>query len=594
MPYLLRLGQRGLALTLLEQVLHRDWSPATIAALLPVLHQIADAAQGSDDETCAGLLVARALEDIDPDASTRQLRSLLTAAIERGNYAEASAISAYLIDNYGQAGRLTEALTLAGEKAEYTRRAGLGPWTQLLDERIRLQILSQQGHNDQVLAEVTQLRQQIAELPEQSDQAETALPYNVREGILDTGRYAARQLERWEDALALNAEVSESEEHRGASALEIARSRFNDYGPLLRLGRIGEARSLLLDCREIDEREHNTQGLGKDLGALADVEDKAGHGQDAIDLERNALRYGYLTGEVDAIAGSHHNLGNYLARHAADHRQALAHHLAAALLRILTGIEGADVSLAAAAGDLARLPDGASAPVSVSALCGIVGEVPGVHLDRLLTQLADPTAIQDALDALLTQARALADPNARFARHLAAWDPVIAGLTAARSGDDQARAAVEQHLAEYQDSASWGKLAAVLRALLHGEHGADLPEDLDEIDTAIARRALAALSGDIQIPGQLWQALPLTPLIGAVVDAAYGDQDAARQITDTLTEMGNDSDRAPLASALRRILDGDRAPGLADGLDPVFSAAVTTIVSHLPPPAPPMTAPETP
>ena len=171
---------------------------------------------------------------------------------------------------------------------------------------------------------------------------------------------------------------------------------------------------------------------------------------------------------------------------------------------------------------------------------------------------------------------------------------MIAGLTAARGGDDQARAAVEQHLAEYQDSADWGKLAAVLRALLHGDHGAGLPEDLDEIDTAITRRALAALRGDIQIPGQLWQALPLTPLIGAVVDAAYGNQDAARQVTDTLTELGNDSDWAPLASALRRILDGDRAPGLADGLDPVFSAAVTTIVSHLPPPAQPMTAPETP
>ncbi len=116
-----------------------------------------------------------------------------------------------------------------------------------------------------------------------------------------------------------------------------------------------------------------------------------------------------------AIATRHHNLGNYLARHAADHRQALAHHLASALLCVLTGIEGADSSLGAAAGDLARLPDGAPAPVSVSALCGIAGEVPGVHLDRLLTQLADPAATQDALDVLLTQARAQADPNVRFA-----------------------------------------------------------------------------------------------------------------------------------------------------------------------------------
>jgi hypothetical protein len=87
-------------------------------------------------------------------------------------------------------------------------------------------------------------------------------------------------------------------------------------------------------------------------------------------------------------------------------------------------------------------------------------------------------------------------------------------------------------------------LAAVLRGLLHGDHGAGLPEDLDDIDTAITR-----------------------------------------QVTDKLTDLDNDSGWAPLASPLHRILDGDRVPGLADGLDPVSSAVVITIVSHLPPPA---------
>jgi hypothetical protein len=593
-PYLLRLGQHGLALGLLEQVIHRDWSPDTIAALLPVLRQIADAAQDNDDKNIASLLVARALENIDSDASERQLRGLLTAVVEHGDYSAASTVLIFLIKNYRRTGRLTEALALASEMAEYTRRAGLGPWTQLVDEIARLQILNQQGHADQVLAEVAQLRQRMAEIPEESDQTETAVPYNVRELTLDTGRNAARQLRRWEDALAFNAELLEAKERRGASAFEMARNRFNDYGPLLQLGRIAEARSLLLECREIDEREHNTQELGVDFSALASVENEAGHGPDAIDLERNALRYKYLADDVASIAVSHHNLGNYLARHAADHPQALAHHLASALLCILTGIEGANSSLGAAARDLVWLPDGASPPASISELCGIVSEVSGADLGRLLTQLtADSAVIQDALDALLTQVRAKADPNVRFARNLAAWDPVIAGITAARDGDDQARAAVEQHLAERQDSADWGKLAAVLRAFLHGDHGAGLPDGLDEIDTAIARRALGALSGDIQIPGQLWQALSLAPLIGRVVGAAYGDQDDARQVTETLTELGNDSDWAPLASTLRRILDGQRAPGLADGLGPLFSAAVTAIVSHLPP-AQAITAPETP
>jgi hypothetical protein len=107
------------------------------------------------------------------------------------------------------------------------------------------------------------------------------------------------------------------------------------------------------------------------------------------------------------------------------------------------------------------------------------------------------------------------------------------------------------------------------------------PGDLDRIDTAITRRALAALSGDVQISGQPWQAIPLSSLIRRVVDAAYGDRDTAREVTDTLTEMDNNN-WAPLASALRRILDGDRAPSLADGLNPVFAATVTTILAHLP------------
>ena len=47
-----------------------------------------------------------------------------------------------------------------------------------------------------------------------------------------------------------------------------------------------------------------------------------------------------------------------------------------------------------------------------------------------------------------------------------------------------------------------------------------------KIDIAIARRALAGLSGDVPIPDQLWQALPLTGLIDVMVAATHGDLDA--------------------------------------------------------------------
>ena len=116
-------------------------------------------------------------------------------------------------------------------------------------------------------------------------------PWNVREVLLDTGRTAALQLGRWEQALSLNAEVVASKRARGASALEVARTRYNDYGPLIRLGRYGEAHALLMECREVFESEGYLQGLGQVFSALADLEDNLGHRDRAIRHEQTALRY---------------------------------------------------------------------------------------------------------------------------------------------------------------------------------------------------------------------------------------------------------------------------------------------------------------
>jgi hypothetical protein len=70
---------------------------------------------------------------------------------------------------------------------------------------------------------------------------------------------------------------------------------------------------------------------------------------------------------------------------------------------------------------------------------------------------------------------------------------VIAGLIAARAGDEQARAAVEQHLAKRTRFAEWARLVGTLRTLLDGPNGPGLLDRLDKIDAAITARALAAL-----------------------------------------------------------------------------------------------------
>ena len=53
--------------------------------------------------------------------------------------------------------------------------------------------------------------------------------------------------------------------------------------------------------------------------------------------------------------------------------------------------------------------------------------------EDLGTDLSDPAAVRDTLDAHLGRARTWADPDTPLPRHLASWDPVIAGLVAAEA-----------------------------------------------------------------------------------------------------------------------------------------------------------------
>ena len=257
-PYLMRREEWSTAVSLLERAFHRDPSRATAAAVLAALHVIAATGQ---DLVAAGVL-ARVLELIDPTAAEGHTRAILEVAVARGDYRSASVAAGRMIEIYHHSGRLAEALALTEQKLGYTRQAGLGPWTQLSDEVQRLQVLNEMGRADQVLAEVHRLRAHMRALPAGSDQHEAYYPWNVREALLDTGREAALRLGRWDDVLDLNAAVAASQRDRGAPASEIARTRFNDYGPLISLGRIDDVLALLLECRRTFEKAHDMALLG--------------------------------------------------------------------------------------------------------------------------------------------------------------------------------------------------------------------------------------------------------------------------------------------------------------------------------------------
>jgi tetratricopeptide (TPR) repeat protein len=284
-----------------------------------------------------------------------------------GNHAVASAVAGDLVNLLRDGQRLHEALAEVERKATLTVQAGLGPWTQLGDQGMRLRILAALGRQEEVLSEVNRLRDQMAGLPKQPGLNERVRSWNVREILLEVGFFAARDLERRQEALALLDEDVESKRQRGAGRLEVARTRFNACGSLIRLRRVGEAHELLLECQRTFSQENDLRLLGNVLSARADLEEELGHRAEAVELEEHALRFKYLAGNVAGIAVSHFNLANYLER-AGRRPDALLHRLAAALIDFQAESGGLASTLTALGQDLAE----AAAPTSFAELCAAV------------------------------------------------------------------------------------------------------------------------------------------------------------------------------------------------------------------------------
>lgn len=396
-PYLLRQGRWYEAGMLLERAIQRDRSPGTIAAVLPLLRHIASVTVGTEQELRAAGSLANALLQagrwLEAEAT---MRDIVGRAVAREEFLQALANTGDLINILMATGRAEEALALVEEMKGYTRRAGQGPWTQLGNEVLRLQLLNALSRHEEVLAAGDELREQMRALPEESEQGEASLPWNVRETILDTAHIAAMGLEQWETMLALNTEIIASKEARGAPALEVARTRFNDYFPLLRRGCYGEARALLHACRAVYQEEGYMAGLGKVFSALADLEDTLGHHGQAVALAETGLRYDYLAGNPEECAIDHHNLSNYLQRAGREGKTYLAHRLAAGVVRFQTDSGMLASTLQNLAIDFGQFaPDPPPLPASLDELCRIVEAVEGARFRELFEGLPRRAASGD-------------------------------------------------------------------------------------------------------------------------------------------------------------------------------------------------------
>ena len=131
---------------------------------------------------------------------------------------------------------------------------------------------------------------------------------------LDIAYQANHTLERWDACLTLLTEIEQTKRDMGANRQEQARTRYNQYGPLMKLGRLAEAQRVVEACLDVfaDAGELTAQSAA--LSALANIWKERGDLTQAIALERQALSIRNRLPDPSDRAASHGNLANYLGK----------------------------------------------------------------------------------------------------------------------------------------------------------------------------------------------------------------------------------------------------------------------------------------
>jgi tetratricopeptide (TPR) repeat protein len=576
-PYLIRRGDWHTAGMLLERAVQRDASPGVSRRVLGLLAQIVAGDPDPQHRLEYEGLYAAVLARVDPAAAQARLRQVVDQTRDSGHPAVAATVVIYLVTLLRARGDLAAALAVVDERAGLLTEAGAGPWPHAHNESMRLQVLAETGEHRRVLAEATALLARLDTLPSQPDPADRVEAWNVRENVGDTARSAASAVQDWAAALTFSRQVQESKRQRGASLHDRARIRFNDYFPLLQLGRVDEAEQVMLACQQVFEDAADIHALGMVYSARANLETRRGRLGEAIHWERVALRYKYQRPEPETLAVSHNNLAVYLGETGPAGRDILAHRLAAALLRRVTGRTATYTdTVHNLATDLQR--HGRTAlPADVDQLTTIVEEVAGVRFGDVFTALVPDPATRTALYSDTVDASAQVD---LAALHLQAWGPVTAAVAAATHGDRQASTWLEPVLDQAANSPQWAGLAAVLRRILGGERDpAVLTTGLNEIDTAIVTAVLHAIENPPDPEARLEE---WAPIIAAVAAAAHGDGRAGAELEPVLTELAGTEDWSALVETLRRIVGGERDPAaLTNGLDEIDTSIVTAVLTTI-------------
>jgi tetratricopeptide (TPR) repeat protein len=576
-PYLARAQEWDLLHTYLRVLLPLDHSAATVEKVLKYQRAITEATGRTNDDLTA---LERALTGIKSHDAIPMLSEEFNRYRVAGDFREALVTGLSLAGMLARTGHAREAYGITEELSRLAaEQEHVGAWSMLAIEVQKLQVLLHLDRAGEVLDRATALRKQLTEpaMRDADDPDEFMVPYEVRENLFDVGVDAANDLHRWRDSLDFSDDLLASRQARGATDYELATAQHDRYIPLLALGELDAAETVLLFCMEVYEHEGDSVNLAAVTGALGKVARARGLNQRAIELQLETLKHAYRRPNRSIVATAHRHFAEYLPEEDAGAR--LAHGLVAALVYRFAGDEGEFRATVREIAD--RRPEpGLLRAATPGWVAGVIGELDGVDLAVLEAGIGmDRAVVATSLAEILTLLGQDKPEDAAWRDSLAGrWEPAIAATVAAVDGDHDSAATLSQHLDIRELAPEWSRLVSALRLIISGQRDPSaLLAALDETDAAIITRTLDALTGGIQLRASPAELPAVTDyalqrhrgLLDMMVAAARGRQEARQDVREWAGFIDQELGQEQLTTAVFAVLDGAREPGpLFDALTP--------------------------
>lgn len=319
-------------------------NPALLRGVIAELKGVADTLPAGEARWKGRANLATAfLQSGRPDESLPFYEQAAAEAEAARHWSDVGVICGNWANALGDVGRLAESKATQLKSAEAYKTAG-DPEIKVIGRELEaLRIDVYQGHAETALPEIEsrletlrrwwQRRKAGEPAPEAPD--DRVLARALVSG-LDTAEYANGQLKNWDVCLKLLEEIEQTKKDTGQSRHEQMQTRFNQYFPLIKLGRLDDARRALEECLSVFREADDLTMQTKALSALADVWDERGDIRQAIELERRALDVRNRLPDPGDRAISHLNLGNYLYK-LGNKEESAQHHLAAGIYYLCTG-----------------------------------------------------------------------------------------------------------------------------------------------------------------------------------------------------------------------------------------------------------------